>query len=91
MFKYLFPWNWSTQSIEEATVKELVSDKWPCVFVDSETTVEEVAKLLHDNNFLSVFVWSEDQKKFIGFVDVLDILEYVESFIIEDLMFLYRL
>jgi len=66
--------DWATQ----IKAGDLVAEKRAVVEVSTHTTVAEVARLLKSNNFQSVPVYDEEQKKYIGFVDVLDLLAHTQ-------------
>eukprot|EP01118_Nematostelium_gracile_P012311 TRINITY_DN4481_c0_g1_i1.p1 TRINITY_DN4481_c0_g1~~TRINITY_DN4481_c0_g1_i1.p1 ORF type:complete len:345 (-),score=84.44 TRINITY_DN4481_c0_g1_i1:3-1037(-) len=60
----------------ETLISEVVSSKPPCTVVNTLDTVEEVGKLFHEKNIISAPVWDDEQKKYIGFIDIIDIVAY---------------
>jgi CBS domain-containing protein len=55
---------------------QIVAAKPQAVSVTTDTTVEATAKLLAKKNFRSVPVWDEEEGRFVGFIDEMDLLEY---------------
>jgi len=46
-------------------------------FVDTKTTVEQALNLLAEKNILSVPIWDEKSKLFVGLIDMVDILSFL--------------
>jgi len=57
-------------------LSEIVAAKPQAVSVTTETNVRETAKLLAKKNFRSVPVWDEEEGRYVGFIDEMDLLEY---------------
>jgi len=57
-------------------VGRLVANKGAVVEVTTHSTIAEVARVLNQYHFLSVPVWDPDNKRYIAFVDVLDLLNH---------------
>jgi CBS domain-containing protein len=53
-----------------------VASKPQAVSITSDTTVQDAARLLARKNFRSVPVWDEEEGRYVGFVDEMDLLEY---------------
>ncbi len=49
--------------------------KHPLISVPSETPVDQVSAILHDNNILAVPVYDKQKSSFIGFIDTLELLK----------------
>lgn len=59
---------------------DLVNKKMPIVFINSTETTSMALTLLRDNNISSLLVLDKPNKKYLGFVDILDILSLVIFF-----------
>jgi len=46
-------------------------------FVDTKATVEQALKVLSEKNILSVPIWDEKSKLFVGLIDMVDILSFL--------------
>lgn len=55
---------------------QIVAAKPQAVSVTTDTTVEATARLLAKKNFRSVPVWDEEEGRYAGFIDEMDLLEY---------------
>jgi len=55
---------------------QIVVQKPHAVSVTTESSVQEVARLLAKKNFRSVPVWDEEEGRYVGFIDEMDLLEY---------------
>jgi CBS domain-containing protein len=58
---------------------ELIAGKNDLVYVTSITSVHDLVNLLNRENILSVPVYDEDEEKFIGIVDMLDVFGTTET------------
>jgi len=61
---------------KKVRLDQIVAAKSSAVFVTTETTVENTAKLLAKKNFRSAPVYDDHEGRFVGFIDEMDILEY---------------
>lgn len=62
--------------LSSCTVDDVVFDR-PVVFLTASSTVPEALNVLTDNRILSVPVYDEEAKKFIGFVDYNDVMDLI--------------
>lgn len=61
---------------KQVRLSTLVAGKGPAVEVTTHATVQEVADLLAAKRLLAVPVWDEDRRRYVAFVDVLDLLAH---------------
>jgi len=66
--------------LKTLTVKDLITPLVPVIQAPKETTLPQLLKTLLENKILSVPVWDDEEKRFIGFVDVIDLLSIVITF-----------
>ena len=59
--------------LNSTTIKQLNADARSVISAPRETTLPALLTVLLDNNILSVPIWDNDEKRYIGFVDVIDI------------------
>jgi len=57
-------------------LNEIVSTKPQAVRVSRDTTVQETAILLAKKKFRSAPIWDEEEGRFVGFIDEMDLLEF---------------
>jgi len=57
-------------------LEQIVSSKSSAIRVTTDTSVSETAKILAKKNFRSVPVWDEEEGRFVGFIDEMDLVEY---------------
>jgi len=60
----------------EVTLAEIAGSKGAVVFVNTDTSVEDTAKLLQSKRYAAVPVFDEETKQFVGFIDEIDILSF---------------
>jgi len=68
-----------SDNILERSIEDTVftrSDK-TIHYVDTKATVEQALKLLSEKNILSVPIWDEKSKLFVGLIDMVDILSFL--------------
>jgi CBS domain-containing protein len=68
------PW---TALIRETKIRSLVEKKPKLITISEKASLGDAMKILNDNQILSLPVVNERSKKFLGFIDVLDITGFV--------------
>jgi len=57
-------------------LEEIVGGKSSAVAVNTNTSVQEAARILAKKKFRSVPVWDEEEGRYVGFIDEMDLLEH---------------
>jgi len=68
--------NTDFKSFAEVQVNDLISGKSPVIAVCAHTTIRDAAAILLNKNILSVPVLDEGNNSFVGFLDVLDLVNH---------------
>ena len=71
----------------QTTLGELIFDKKELIFAQSHMKVEEVAEIMKKKDILSVPVWDEDKRQYIGLVDMFEIMRFAIAGITEEQVF----
>jgi len=62
--------------VNKVRLEDIIASKPQAVAVNIDTTVRETARLLAKKNFRSVPVWDEEEGRYVGFIDEMDLLEW---------------
>jgi len=65
-----------SEFVNKVRLEDIVHSKPSAVSVTTDTTVQETARILAKKNFRSVPVWDEEEGRYVGFIDEMDLLEY---------------
>jgi predicted transcriptional regulator len=60
----------------DTLISEVIASKPQAIVVNSLDTVEEIGKLFEQKEIISAPVWDDELKKYIGFIDIIDVVAY---------------
>lgn len=66
---------------------EIIFDKKELISVNTDTKIEEVAKIMKDRDILSVPVWDNAKHQYVGLLDVFEIMRFTAAGFFEESVF----